>query len=258
MKIRMPKFIPFLLSVDVKDNILCQNVEYKDGETALEGYLCYDKSIKNKRPVVIVMHEWNGIGDHVKMLCEKLAQLGYLAFAADIYGKGVRPTTFEEAKKQATIYRSDIPLMRRRANLAFEEIKKNEFADIKNIAVMGYCFGGGVALELARSGVDLKGVVSFHGHLDTPNRDDAKNIKGKVLICHGADDRGVTLDSVLKFNDEMKNAGINYEIDIYGGAVHAFTNKNSGNDPSRGVAYNKQADERSWEKMKEFFNEVFS
>ena len=258
MKIRMPKFIPFLLSVDVKDNILCQNVEYKDGETALEGYLCYDKSIKNKRPVVIVMHEWNGIGDHVKMRCEKLAQLGYLAFAADIYGKGVRPTTFEKAKKQATIYRSDIKLMRKRANLAFEKIKKNEFADTKNIAVMGYCFGGGVALELARSGVDLKGVVSFHGHLDTPNRDDAKNIKGKILICHGADDRGVTLDSVLKFNDEMKNAGINYEIDIYGGAVHAFTNKNSGNDPSRGVAYNKQADERSWEKMKEFFNEIFS
>jgi dienelactone hydrolase len=254
----MPKFIPFLLSVDVKDNIQCQIVEYKDGETILEGYLCYDKSIKNKRPVVIVMHEWNGIGDHIKMRCQKLAQLGYVAFAADIYGKGVRPTTFEEAKNQATIYRSDIKLMRRRANLAFEEIKKNQFADTKNIAAMGYCFGGGVALELARSGVDLKGVVSFHGHLDTPNRDDAKNIKGKVLICHGADDRGVTLDSVLKFIDEMKNAGTNYEIDIFGGAVHAFTNVNSGNDPSRGVAYNKQADERSWEKMKEFFKEIFS
>ena len=258
MKFMLPKFIPFIFGVDVQENIVCQNVEYKDGETALEGYLCFDNSNKNKKPGVVVMHEWNGIGDHVKMRCQKLAQLGYVAFAADIYGKGVRPTTVEEAMKQTAIYRNDIQLMRKRANLAFEEIKKNQFADIKNIATMGYCFGGGVALELARSGADLKGVVSFHGHLDTPNRDDGKNIKGKVLICHGADDRGVPLDSVLKFIDEMKNAGTNYEVDIYGGAVHAFTNVNSGNDPSRGVAYDKQADERSWEKMKEFFNEIFS
>ena len=257
MKINLPKFLPFLLTVDTESQLHCGEVEYRDGEDVLEGYLCFDKSKKGKKPGVVVVHEWNGIGDHVKMRCEKLAQLGYVAFAADIYGKGVRPASFEEAKNQAAKFRSDRPLMRRRANLSLEEIKKNENVDTNKVAAMGYCFGGGAALELARSGADLKGVISFHGNLDTPNPDDAKNIKGKVLICHGADDRSVPIDSVVKFIEEMKNAGINYEIDMYGGAVHAFTNKNSGNDPSRGAAYNKQADERSWDKMKGFFEEIF-
>ena len=258
MKLKFPKFIPFLLSVNIDDSLLCKNIIYKDGETELEGYLCYDQSIKTKRPGVVVVHEWNGIGDHVKMRCRKLAQLGYVAFAADIYGKGIRPTTFEEASKQASGFRSNRPLMRKRANLALEEIRKNEFVDNKNIAAMGYCFGGGVALELARSGADINGAICFHGNLDTPNPDDAKNIKGKILICHGADDKAVTFDSMTKFIDEMKNSGINYEIDIYGGAVHAFTNPNSGSDPSRGVAYNRQADERSWQKMNDFFKEIFN
>ncbi len=257
MKLKIPKFIPFLFSVNIEEQIVCKNIIYKDGETDLEGYICFDQAIKNKRPGIIVIHEWNGIGEHVKMRCQKLAQLGYIAFAADIYGKGVRPNTFEEASKQASSFRSDRQLMRKRANLAFEEIKKNEFCDNKNIAAMGYCFGGGAALELARSGADVKGTISFHGNLDTPNPDDAKNIKGKILICHGADDRSVTFDSITKFIDEMKGYKINYEIDIYGGAVHAFTNPNSGSDPSRGVAYNKQADDRSWQKMKDFFIEIF-
>ncbi len=234
-----------------------ENVEYIDGETKLEGYLCYDSSKEGERPGIVVIHEWNGINDHVRMRCQKLAHLGFAAFAADIYGKGVRPNTMEESSKQATIYRSDRNLMRKRASLAVEQIKKYDFVDKNKIAAMGYCFGGGAALELARSGADLKGVISFHGNLDTPNPDDAKNIKGKVLICAGADDRVSTIDALAKFIDEMKNANVNYEIDIYGSAVHAFTNPNSGNDPSRGFAYNEQADIRSWEKMMNFFNEIF-
>lgn len=258
MKLKLPKFVPFLFSVNIDEQLLCKNIIYKDRETELEGYICYDQTKKGKRPGVVVIHEWNGIGDHVKMRCQKLAKLGYVAFAADIYGKGVRPSTFEEASKQASSFRSDRQLMRQRANLALEEIRENEFVDNKNIAAMGYCFGGGVALELARSGADINGAISFHGNLDTPIPDDAKNIKGKILICHGADDKSVTFDSMTKFIDEMKSSSVNYEIDIYGGAVHAFTNPNSGSDPSHGVAYNRQADDRSWQKLNDFFREIFS
>ena len=127
MKLKLPKFVPFLFSVNLDEQLLCKNIIYKDGETELEGYICFDESKKVKRPGVVVVHEWNGIGDHVKMRCQKLAQLGYVAFAADIYGKGVRPTTFEEAGKQASSFRSNRQLMRKRANLALEEIRKNEF-----------------------------------------------------------------------------------------------------------------------------------
>lgn len=242
----------------MENQLYIEDITYHDGEFELEGYLCYDKSKKGIRPGIVVIHEWKGIGEHIKMRCRKLAELGYVAFAADIFGKGVRPTTFESAMEQAAKYRADRPLMRKRANLALEELKKNEYVDTKKVAAMGYCFGGGTALELARSGAQLNGVISFHGNLDTPYPADSKNIKGKILICHGAEDRSVEMDSVINFIDEMKNASVNYEIDIYSDATHAFTNQESGNDPSRGIAYNKQADERSWQKMQGFFMEIFA
>jgi dienelactone hydrolase len=130
----------------------------------------------------------------------------------------------------------------------------SELADKDKVAVIGYCFGGTCALELARSGANLVGTVTFHGGLGTDTPGDAKNIKGKVLILHGADDH---FDSVVAINKEMKDAGVDYEIDLYGHTVHAFTNPDAGNDPNRGVAYNAQADQRSWERMKDFFWELF-
>jgi dienelactone hydrolase len=245
-----------IMQNSVKGGIVTKNIEYRDGNTALEGYLAYDDSKTGKTPVVLIVHEWTGIGPYVKSRAEQIAGLGYVAFAIDIYGKGVRPANDEEAGKQASIYRADRQLMRRRAIMGMEEIKKFEFVDSNRIAAMGYCFGGGVVLEMARSGADLKGVVSFHGNLDTP-KPDSDNIKTKILVCHGADDPFVSQEQVTAFENEMRKAKADWEMIIYGNAVHGFTNPEHGNDPSKGAAYDKQADVRSWEAMKQFFKEIF-
>jgi dienelactone hydrolase len=197
-----------------------------------------------------------GIKDYEMKRAEQIAALGYVAFAADIYGKGIRPMTPADAAKQATIYRSDRKLMRARAQAGLDQLRKFRNVDAGEVAVMGYCFGGGTALELARSGADLKGTVSFHGNLDTPNPDDANNIKGRILVLHGADDPGVS-PQVPAFQDEMRKAGVDWVFVSYSGAVHAFTDPSAGNDNSKGAAYNKKADERSWEEMKRFYTEIF-
>ena len=246
-----------LISYKAMSQIHTENFEYKDGDATLEGYIAYDESFSDKRPGIIVVHDWSGISDNTKMRCEMLAKIGYFAFAADIYGKGVRPSTMEEAAKQAGIYRSDRQLLRKRVNLALDELKKQKFVDADRIAAIGYCFGGTTVLELARSGADIKGTVSFHGGLDTPNPEDAKNIKGKILICHGGDDPFVTADKVQDFEKEMKDAKVDWQIIIYGGAVHGFTVQSAGSDPSKGMAYNEKADKRSWIAMRNFFDEIF-
>jgi len=234
-----------------------KTVEYKDGDTVLEGFLAYDDSIAGKMPVVLIVHEWTGLGPYVKKRAEQIAQLGYAAFAIDIYGKGIRPDNPQDAGKQASIYRGDRQLMRRRALAGLEEAKKFSFADANRIAAIGYCFGGGVVLEMARSGTDLKGVVSFHGNLDTPNPQDAKNIKAKVLVLHGADDPHVPQEQITAFQNEMRSAKVDWQMVFYGNAVHSFSNPDAGNDPSKGSAYNKETDNRSWEAMKGFFKEIF-
>jgi len=248
----------FLFAVAAQAQIVNEAVEYKHDGVELEGYLAYDQSLKGPRPAVIVVHEWGGLGDYVKMRADELARLGYVAFAIDIYGKGVRPTTSEAMAAEATKYRSNRQLMRARADAGLAQLRKRtDLVDPKRIAVIGYCFGGGVALELARSGADIAGVVSFHGSLDTPNPADARNIKGKVLVLHGGSDPYVTRDQVAAFQDEMTGAGVDWQMAVYGGAVHSFTSKGAGNDPSKGAAYNENADKRSWEAMKEFFAEIF-
>ncbi len=232
-------------------------VEYKDGDIVLEGYLAYDDAIQEKRPGVLVVHEWNGLESHVKRQAEELAKLGYVAFAIDMYGKGIRPKTMEESAAQANIYRSNRQLMRSRANAGLVVLQQDSLTDPKRIAAIGYCFGGGTVLELARSGADIAGVVSFHGTLDTPNPNDAKNIKAKVLVLHGANDPFVPAEQVTAFETEMRQAGVDWQLVAYGGAVHSFTNPEAGNDPSKGAAYNEAVDKRSWEAMKQFFSEIF-
>jgi dienelactone hydrolase len=246
-----------LIAAVAEGALKTQTVEYKDGDVTCEGYLAYDDAVTTPRPGVLVVHEWTGLGPYVKMRADKLAQLGYVAFAADIYGKGIRPKNSDEAAAQASIYRKDRSLMRRRAQAALQVLADNKLVDRKRIAAIGYCFGGGTALELARSGADLAGVVSFHGNLDTPNPADAKNIKGKILVQHGGSDPYVTAEQLAAFEKEMANAGVNWQVIVYGGAVHSFTNPDSGTDPSKGAAYNEQADKRSWVAMKQFFDEIF-
>lgn len=247
-----------LWSADVRAELHTEAVEYKHGDTVLEGYLAYDASIKGKRPGVLVVHEWWGNNAYSKRRAEQLAKLGYIAFALDMYGKGVIAKDAKEAGKLAGIYRGDRKLMRERANAGLEVLRRHELTDTGRMAAIGYCFGGTTVLELARSGAPLAGFVSFHGGLDTPNPKDAANIKkGKVLVLHGGDDPFVTVDHVTAFEDEMRKAGVDWQVYIYGGAVHSFTNPDSGNDKSKGLAYNEKADRRSWEAMKMFFAEIF-
>lgn len=232
-------------------------IEYRQGGTVLEGYLAWDDAFTSKRPGVLVVHEWTGINQHMKQRAEMLAKLGYVAFAADIYGKGIRPSAQQEAAKTAGIYKNDRPLLRARAQEGLNELKKQQYVDPGRIAAIGYCFGGTTVLELARDGADVKGVVSFHGGLSTPTPQDAKNIKSRVLALHGADDPFVKPDEVAAFQEEMRKGGVDWQFVAYGNAVHSFTNREAGNDNSKGAAYNEKADLRSWEAMRDFFAEIF-
>ena len=231
-------------------------VEYRQGDVLLEGYMAYDDSFKGQRPGVLVVHDWLGVGSYVKARTQQLASMGYIAFAPDIYGKSVRPTNAKEAAGVAAQYKADPTLLRLRVNAGLDILRNHPRVDAARIAAIGYCFGGATVLELARSGANIAAVVSFHGNLSTKAQEDAKNIRAKILVLHGADDPFVPADEVSAFQDEMRKAGVDWQMVIYGGAVHSFTNPGSGNDAASGSAYNRIADKRSFEAMKTFFAEV--
>jgi dienelactone hydrolase len=257
MKNMIPLFLALAGSVSVQAKIMTQTIEYKQGDATLEGYLAYDDAISRARPGVLVVHQWLGLTDYEKHRAEQLAALGYVAFCADIYGKGIRPKDTSEAGAQAGKYKSDRALLRARVNAGLDVLKKNELVDAKRVAAIGYCFGGTTVLELARSGADIAGVVSFHGGLDSPTPADGKNIKCKVLVCHGADDPFEKPADLAAFEDEMRQANVDWVLIKFGGAVHSFTQPMAGNDNSKGAAYNERADRRSWAAMKMFFTGIF-
>ena len=232
-----------------------KTIEYKQGDAVLEGYLVYnDDQLAVQKPGVLVVHEWMGLNDYAKSRADQLAQLGYVAFAADIYGKGIRPSTVEAASGESSKYKADRALLRARVLTGLNELKAQGNVDVSKIAAIGYCFGGTTVLELARSGEELNGVVSFHGGLAAGNIPD-ENIKTKILVLHGADDPFVPQAEVEGFEKEMKDQGANYTLVKYPGAVHGFTNPNNkGAIP--GALYEPQADAQSWEAMKEFFKAV--
>ena len=241
----------------VNAKIVTQTVEYKQGDTMLEGFFAYDDAISGKRPGVLIVHQWLGLTDYEKHRAEQLAQLGYVAFCADIYGKDNRPKDVSEAGPLSTKFKSDRTLLRARANAGLAELKKNDLVDTKNVAAIGYCFGGTTVIELALSGAELNGVVSFHGGLDAPNPSDAKNIKGKVLALAGADDPFQNPSDLTAFESEMRDNKVDWQIVFYGGAVHSFTQPNPGFE-NPGAKYNEKADKRSWQAMKDFFAELFT
>ena len=236
--------------------IQSKTIEYKQGDATLEGVLVWDDAVSGPRPGVLIVHQWLGLTDYEKHRAEQLAQLGYVAFCADIYGKGIRPKNTTEAGAEATKYKSDRALLRARVNAAFDVLKKSDLVDTKRIAAIGYCFGGTTVIELARSGADLNGVVSFHGGLDSPTPADGKNIKGKVLVLAGADDPFQKPDDLDAFEKEMRDAKVDWQIVFYGGAVHSFTQPDPG-FVNPGAHYNEKADKRSWQAMKDFFAEIF-
>jgi dienelactone hydrolase len=256
----MKNLIPTLLLMTTilasRAAIHTELVDYKQGDTTLEGYLAYDDSITGKRPGVLVVHQWLGLTDYEKHRAEQLAALGYVAFCADIYGKGNQPKNVQEAGALAGKYKNDRALLRARVNAALDVLEKNEFMDTKRVAAIGYCFGGTTVIELARGGAELNGVVSFHGGLDSPVPADGKNIKCKVLVLAGADDPFQKPEDLTAFESEMRDSKVDWQIVFYGGAVHAFTQPNPG-FVNAGAKYNEKADKRSWEAMKQFFAEIF-
>lgn len=230
-------------------------VEYKDGKQTYEGYVVYNDEVKSARPGVLVVHNWLGVSDETKKQADRLAELGYVAFAVDVYGKGIRPTG-EDAAKLATQYKNDRKTLRARLERGLKALREQPGVDKKKLAAIGYCFGGTAALELARAGADLKGVVTFHGGLDSPNPADGKKIKARVLALHGADDPYVPATDLAAFEEEMRKAKVDWQLVKYGNAVHSFTEVGAGTDNSKGAAYNENADRRSWEAMKQFFAET--
>lgn len=233
-----------------------QPLTYADGTTKLAGYVARPAALKGKVPGVVVIHQWMGLTDHERHVSDDLAKLGYVALAADIYGEGVHPKDTGEAGKLAMTYKGDRALYRRRIAAAIETLKAQSGVDGGRIAVIGFCFGGTGALEAARAGLPVKAVVSFHGGLEVPAGYQPEPISAKVLVCQGADDPFAPTTYLPTFQDEMRKAKADYVIAIYGGAVHAFTQKEAGNDNSKGAAYNEAAQRRSWQHMKDFFKET--
>ena len=236
--------------------VVTKTVEYRQGETVMRGYLAYDDSSHELRPGVLVVHEWWGLNDYAKERARQLAELGYVALAADMYGGGIVATTAQEAGKLAGAVRGK-PVLRERAQAALDELKKSPLVDADRIAAIGFCFGGTAALELAYAGAPLAGVVTFHGGLTTPKPEDHGRIKAKMLVLHGAADPLVPPAQVAAWKKSMDQEHVDWQLIKYSGAVHAFSNPAAGNDSSRGVAYQERAARRSWDHMQLFFKEIF-
>ena len=232
-------------------------MEYYDGTVALEGFYAFDSKVEFKRPLVLVCHDWSGCNEFAHHKAEKLAELGYVGFALDMYGKGQLGKTAEEKMALMKPFMDDRALLRKRIFAALDAARKLEMVDTKQIGAIGFCFGGLCALDLARSGTDLKGVVSFHGLLGAPDKLKKEKIHAKVLALHGYDDPMGPAQQVSAFQKEMTDAGVDWQMNIYGNTKHAFTNPQA-HDSASGLVYNALADRRSWFAMKDFFAEIFA
>ncbi len=253
LTLSLAALLPSALHAEIRGRTL----EYKAGATDCEGYVAYDDSSTTPRPGVLVVHDWMGLSEHTKQVCQELAKLGYIALAADIYGKGVRPADRTAAAAEAGKYKADRQLLRERAKAGLDQLRGSPFVVKEKLAAIGYCFGGTTAIELARSGADLKGGVSFHGSLDSPNPADGRNIKASLLILHGADDPFVKEEDIAAMKKEFNDAKVDWQMVYYADAVHSFTQEKAGHDKSKGVAYNEKAAKRSWQAMQDFFQELF-
>jgi dienelactone hydrolase len=247
-----------LLAAPARAEVVAKDVDYSHGDVALRGCIAYDAAVSAKRPGVLIVHAWRGLGDFAREKAKELAKLGYVAFALDMYGKGVYAKDDREAAGLAGRFYQDRALMRARARAGLEALKRDVRVDATRLGAIGFCFGGTVVLELARDGEDLDGVVSFHGGLTFPDAPRPAGVKARVLVCHGADDPMVPPEDVLSFWKAMREARARYEILVLSGAVHAFTDPEAGSDPARGVAYHEEAARMSWHAMDGLFREVFA
>jgi dienelactone hydrolase len=259
MKIAFPfLLLSLLLIAPSSAALVSKTVDYTDEKNEpLHGFVVFDDAFAGKRPGVLVIHDWRGLTDYTHKRADMLAKLGYIAFAADIYGKDVHLQGPPEWMQQATIYKSDRPLYRERARAAYRAFLKQQLLDSTRIAAIGYCFGGTGVIEMARDGLDLKGVVSFHGGLDSQPLSPGAVIKARVLALCGADDPFEKPADMQAFEQQLRDNNVDYQIVSYGHAVHAFTDPEVDALHQDGAKYNAPADKRSWQAMKDFFAEIF-
>ena len=248
-------FFTLLIAFAATPALAGETITYMDGDVKLEGYLARAQGDVSGRPspVVMIVHQWKGLTAYERMRADMLAQLGYNAFAIDMYGQGVRPTLDADAGKEAGKYKNDPVLARNRMQAALDYVKTLKAVDLTNISIIGYCFGGGMALEFARSGADLRAAISFHGNLSSMAPVTKPGIiKAAIQVNHGAEDPHVPQAEVAAVEREMRAASADWMLIQYSNAVHAFTQKDAGNDPSKGAAYNEKADARSWNAATDF------
>jgi dienelactone hydrolase len=246
------------LAAQARAAVQTKMVTYKSGDTQLKGFLAWDDAAEGKRPGVLVVHEFWGLNDYARKRAEQLAKLGYVAFACDMYGDGKSTEHPAEARKMMQTVRENQDEWRARALAGLDVLKKDKHVDPDKLAAIGYCFGGSTSQLLAYTGTPgLKAIVSFHGAMVVPTPEQAKAVKAKMLICHGADDKFIPEKAIKDFRAALDDAKVNYEFISYPGAVHSFTVPGAGNDPSKGMAYNKEADQQSWASMQKLFKQVF-
>jgi len=249
-----------LVATIARAGIVGKDVEYKADTLVMKGYLAYDDKVAGKRPGVLVVHEWWGHNEYARQRAEMLAELGYVALAVDMYGNGKQAGHPDDAAKFAGEVMNNMSSMKARFLAAMEVLKRDEHVDPTRLGAIGYCFGGGVVLAMAREGVDLKAVVSFHGSLRTQHPAEKGKVKARILVCNGADDQFVTAEEIKKFKDEMKAAGADFKFVNYAGAVHSFTNPQAtelGKKFNLPLAYNEKADKESWAEMQALFRRAF-
>ena len=259
----MPLYLIALVSVIVlfastaAAEVQTKQIDYKQGDTVLQGFLAWNDTIKGKRPGVLIVHEWWGHNDHVRYQAKRLAEAGYVGFALDMFGKGKVTTHPKEAQAFMAEAKKDPALLKARFQAALEQLKQDPHVAVDRIAAIGYCFGGSVVLDEARAGADLDAVVSFHGALATDHPAQPGKVAARILILTGAADPFVPADQVAAFTKEMKAAGANFHLVSYPGAKHGFTNPDVGKARLDALAYNAEADQQSWAAMLAFFKEVF-
>lgn len=250
------KFITFIMILTtIQGFAQLKPVQYKDGNQILNGYKIAPSKSSSQNPGILILPAWRGIDKLSKDTADKLSKMGYYAFIADIYGEGNYPKDNNEAGKIAGSYKKNFEAYQKRITLALQQLIAAG-ANPDNIVVIGYCFGGTGALEAARGHLNVKGVVSFHGGLGKDSARPTEPITAKVLVCHGADDPYESKEEIAAFQQEMRDTKADWQMIYYANAVHSFTNPESGNDNSKGAAYNEKADKRSFEHFKLFLNEV--
>ena len=237
--------------------IKSQVVNYSDGDTELQGHIYWDTAVAGKRPAILVVHEWWGLNEYAQQRAKMLARRGFVAFAADMYSKGKLTDHPKEAGEWATAIRSNVDLWQRRANLALAQLRAHPEVDQTRLAAIGYCFGGSTVMQLAYSGADIKGIVSFHGSLPPATDEQGQQIKAKILVAHGAVDPFIPAERIAAFQAALEKAGADWQMIYYAGAQHSFTDPAADAHGLDGAAYNANADRRSWGTMQAFFREIF-